>query len=118
MARIIICDDAMFVRETLIQILENEGHQIVATAGNGKECIENYRLYQPDIVLMDITMPDMDGIEATKNILEFDPKAKVIMVSAMGQREKVVEAISVGAKDFIVKPFQAEKIVKCVKRYL
>ena len=118
MARIIICDDAMFVRETLIQILENEGHQIVATAGNGKECIENYRLYQPDIVLMDITIPEMEGIEATKNILEFDPKAKVIMVSAMGQREKVVEANSVGAKDFIVKPFQAEKIVKCVKRYL
>lgn len=117
MARILICDDAAFMRQALIKLLKEE-HEIVAEAADGRECIEQYVKTVPEIVLMDITMPDMDGIEATKKIVEIDPKAKIIMVSAMGQQDKVLSAIAAGAKDFIVKPFEPERIKQCIQRYL
>jgi two-component system chemotaxis response regulator CheY len=118
MARILVCDDAAFMRLTLKKILEPAGHQIVAEAANGEECIQRFKEYRPEIVLMDITMPDMDGIEATKLIKEIDKDVTIIMVSAMGQQAKVFEAFTAGAKDFIVKPFESEKILECVNKYI
>lgn len=118
MAKVMICDDAMFIRGALSKIVTDGGHQVVAEAGNGNEALEMYKLYRPDIVLMDITMPEIDGIQATKNIIAVDADAKIVMVSAMGQMEKVVEAITAGAKDFIVKPFDEDHIRGCIKKYV
>lgn len=118
MAKILICDDAAFMRMTLLKIVEGEGHSVVDQAGNGAECIAKYKQWHPDIVLMDITMPDMDGIEATREIVKYDPHATIIMVSAMGQQDKVFDAISAGAKDFVVKPFESAKIIKCISKYV
>lgn len=118
MARIMLCDDASFMRMTLKKILEKADHEIVAEAASGDVCLEKYKTFKPDIVLMDITMPEMDGIEATKQITSFDPEAKIIMVSAMGQMVKVCEAIDAGAKDFIVKPFEPERIIECISKYM
>lgn len=118
MAKILICDDAAFMRQTLIQILRPTEHEVVAEAADGRECIEKYELYKPDIILMDITMPDMDGIEATQKIMAMDKNAKIIMVSAMGQQAMVFSAITSGAKDFIVKPFEPERIVECINKYI
>jgi two-component system chemotaxis response regulator CheY len=118
MARILICDDAAFIRVALTKIIEGAGHIAIAQAATGKECIDRYLEYKPDIVLMDITMPDMDGITATKNIVSIDKNATIIIVSALGQQLKVFEAISAGAKDFIVKPFEAERIISCIAKYI
>lgn len=118
MAKLLLCDDAIFIRGTIKQIVEKDGHSVIAEASDGTECIQQYQIYKPDIVLMDITMPDMDGITATKKIMEIDPNAKIIMVSAMGQQAMVFSAIEAGAKDFIVKPFQPEKILNCIRKYL
>ena len=118
MAGILVVDDAMFMRAAVKKTVEEAGHSVVAEAGNGKQAIEQYSLSSPDLVLMDITMPDMDGIEATKQIMAIDPKARIVMVSAMGQMEMVVRAINAGAKDFIVKPVDAEKLKSCLKKYL
>lgn len=117
MAKILVCDDAMFMRQTIIKMLEGVGHEVIAQAGNGVECISMYKSSKPDIVLMDITMPDMNGIEATRKIMELDSEAKIIMVSAMGQMEMVVGAVEAGAKDFVVKPFEPEKLIACVNKY-
>lgn len=118
MAKILICDDAAFMRMTLVKIVEGAGHTVVDQAGNGRDCILKFKEWHPDIILMDITMPDMDGIEATKEIVALDPAVKIIMVSAMGQQEKVFAAISAGAKDFVVKPFEPHKIVECIGKYV
>ena len=118
MARIMLCDDASFMRMTLKKILEKAEHEIVAEAASGDVCLEKYKTFKPDIVLMDITMPEMDGIEATKQITSFDPEAKIIMVSAMGQMVKVCEAIDAGEKDFIVKPFEPERTIECISKYM
>jgi len=118
MANILICDDAMFMRAAIKKVVEENGHTVVAEAGNGLECINQYKTYRPDLVLMDITMPDMDGIEATKRIMGLDSSAKIIMVSAMGQMEMVVNAITAGAKDFIVKPVDNDKLASCIRKYL
>lgn len=117
MANILICDDAMFMRQSLIQIIKETNHVVVGEAENGLDCIEKYKICKPDIVLMDITMPDMDGIEATRKIMALDGDAKIIMVSAMGQMAMVVSAITAGAKDFIVKPFEKERIIECINKY-
>ena len=117
MARVMICDDAMFVRGALAKVVTGSGHTVVAEAGTGEDAVRNYKAYHPDIVFMDITMPDLDGIQATMQIKEFDPNAVVIMVSALGHMDKVVNAINAGAKDFIVKPFDEEHILKCIERY-
>lgn len=118
MANIMITDDAMFMRKILSGILTSDGHTIIAEASNGAEAIEKYKQCKPDLVTMDITMPDVDGIEALKGIMSLDPTAKVIMCTAMGQQALVVEAIKNGAKDFMVKPFEADTICNAVNKAL
>ena len=116
MAKIMICDDAAFMRMMIKDILTKNGYEIAAEAENGAVAVEKYQDAKPDLVLMDITMPDMDGIQALKKIKEIDPNANIIMCSAMGQQAMVIEAIQSGAKDFIVKPFQAERVLEAVKK--
>ena len=112
MAKVMICDDAAFMRMMIKDILTKNA----AEAENGQKAVEKYPEAKPDLVLMDITMPEMDGIEALKKIKALDPGAKIIMCSAMGQQAMVIEAIQAGAKDFIVKPFQAERVLEAVKK--
>jgi two-component system, chemotaxis family, chemotaxis protein CheY len=112
--RIMITDDALFMRVTLKNILNNNGFEVVAEASNGLEAIELYKQHKPDIVTMDITMPEMDGIQALKAIRQIDANAKVVMCTAMGQKNMVVEAIQAGAKDFIVKPFQPDRVLEAI----
>lgn len=116
MAKVLIVDDAAFMRMMIKDILTKNGYEIAAEAENGQKAIEKYQETSPDLVLMDITMPEMDGIQSLKKIREVDQNAKVIMCSAMGQQAMVIEAIQSGAKDFIVKPFQAERVLEAVKK--
>lgn len=116
MAKILIVDDAAFMRMMIKDILTKNGYEIAAEAENGQKAVEKYAETKPDLVLMDITMPEMDGIQALKKIKEVDAGANVIMCSAMGQQAMVIEAIQSGAKDFIVKPFQAERVLEAVKK--
>lgn len=113
---ILICDDAAFMRMMIKDILTKNGYNIAGEAENGVKAIEKYAETKPDLVLMDITMPEMDGIQALKKIKGADPNACIIMCSAMGQQAMVIEAIQSGAKDFIVKPFQAERVLEAVKK--
>ena len=113
---ILICDDAAFMRMMIKDILTKNGYEIAAEAENGQKAVEKYSEARPDLVLMDITMPEMDGIQALKKIKAMDPSANVIMCSAMGQQAMVIEAIQSGAKDFIVKPFQADRVLEAVKK--
>ncbi|MBC5713278.1 response regulator [Roseburia sp. BX1005] len=113
---ILICDDAAFMRMMIKDILTKNGYNIAGEAENGVKAVEKYSETKPDLVLMDITMPEMDGIQALKKIKEADANACVIMCSAMGQQAMVIEAIQSGAKDFIVKPFQAERVLEAVKK--
>jgi two-component system, chemotaxis family, chemotaxis protein CheY len=114
--RILITDDALFMRVTLKNILTQNGFEIVGEAGNGVESVELYKQLKPDVVTMDITMPEMDGITALKEIRGLDPNANVVMCTAMGQKNMVVEAIQAGAKDFIVKPFQPERVLEALSK--
>jgi len=116
MARIMIVDDAAFMRMMLRDILTKAGYEIAGEAENGFKAIEKYKEVSPDLVLMDITMPELDGIGAVKQIKAADPNAKIIMCSAMGQQAMVLESIQAGAKDFIVKPFQADRILEEVSK--
>lgn len=118
MARVLIVDDAAFMRMMIKDILEKNGYEIVGEASNGLKAVELYKAENPDVVTMDITMPDMDGIEAVKAIKGFDPAAKIIMCSAMGQQTMVMDAIRSGARDFIVKPFQAERVLEAIRKAL
>lgn len=113
---ILVCDDAAFMRMMIKDILTKNGYNIVGEAENGAKAVEKYNETKPDLVLMDITMPEMDGIQALKKIKEMDPSSNIIMCSAMGQQAMVIEAIQSGAKDFIVKPFQAERVLEAVKK--
>ena len=113
---ILICDDAAFMRMMIKDILTKNGYNIVGEAENGAKAVEKYNELKPDLVLMDITMPEMDGIQALKKIKETDPNASVIMCSAMGQQAMVIESIQSGAKDFIVKPFQADRVLEAVQK--
>lgn len=115
---ILICDDAAFMRMMIKDILTKNGYNVVGEAENGKVAIDKYSELSPDLVLLDITMPEMDGIAALKAIKAKDPNASVIMCSAMGQQAMVIEAIQSGAKDFIVKPFQAERVLEAVKKVI
>ena len=115
---VLIVDDAAFIRMMINDILTKNGYNIAAEAENGKVAVDKYNEVKPDLVLMDITMPDMDGIQALKAIKGNDPNAQVIMCSAMGQQAMVIEAIQSGAKDFIVKPFQAERVLEAVKKVI
>ncbi len=121
MAKVLVVDDALFMRKMLSDILKKEGFEVVGEADNGKDAVEKYKELKPDIVTMDIVMPKMeeiDGIGAVKEIIKINPEAKIIMVSAMGQHALVVEAIQAGAKDFIVKPFQPSRVVEAIRRVL
>lgn len=118
MAKILIVDDAAFMRMMIKDILEKNDFEIVGEANNGLVAVDMYKKEKPDVVTMDITMPDMDGIEAVKQIKAFDPNAKIIMCSAMGQQSMVMDAIKAGANDFIVKPFQADRVLEAVKKII
>jgi two-component system chemotaxis response regulator CheY len=115
---VLICDDAIFMRTMLGDILSQAGFDIVGEAETGAQAVEKYRALKPDLVTMDIVMPDMGGIEAVREICRTDPDAKVLMCSAMGQQALVVEAIQAGAKDFVVKPFQPSRVLEAVQRVL
>jgi two-component system, chemotaxis family, chemotaxis protein CheY len=114
--KILITDDALFMRVTLKNILVSNGYEVVGEAANGQEAVEKYAEHKPDLVFMDITMPVMDGISAVKAIRGQDPEATVVMCTAMGQKTTVIEALQAGAKDFIVKPFQPDRVLESVKR--
>ncbi len=116
MAKILIVDDAAFMRMMIKDILQKNGYEVIGEAANGLEAVELYKAHQPDLVTMDITMPEMDGIEAVKQIKAINPAAKVIMCSAMGQQSMVMDAIKAGANDFIVKPFQADRVLEAIKK--
>ncbi|ODA42512.1 response regulator [Desulfosporosinus sp. BG] len=115
---VMIVDDAAFMRMMLKDILTKNGFTVVGEAENGAVAVEKYIELQPNLTIMDITMPEMDGLQAVKEIRKRDPKARVIMCSAMGQQSMVIEAIQSGAKDFVVKPFQAERVVEAVTKAL
>ncbi|GGK13688.1 chemotaxis protein CheY [Caldalkalibacillus thermarum] len=118
MAKVLVVDDAAFMRMMIKDILTKNGYEVVGEAADGQQAVEQYKELKPDLVTMDITMPEMDGITALKKIREIDPEAKVIMCSAMGQQAMVIDAIQAGAKDFIVKPFQADRVLEAIKKVL
>lgn len=116
--RVLIVDDAAFMRMMLKDILNKNGYDVCGEAGNGNEALEKYKKLKPDLVTLDITMPEKDGISALKDIRTFDSNAKCVMCSAMGQQAMVIEAIQSGAKDFIVKPFQADRVLESIRKVL
>ncbi len=116
--KILIVDDAAFMRMMIKDILTKNGYDVAGEAENGLKAIEKYRELLPDLVIMDITMPELDGIQAVKEIKKINFDSKIIMCSAMGQQAMVIESIQAGAKDFIVKPFQADRVVEAVRKVL
>lgn len=115
---VLVCDDAAFMRMMIKDILIKNGYNIVGEAENGRKAIDQYKALSPDLVLMDITMPEMDGIEALKKIMRIDANAKVIMCSAMGQQAMVDEATRLGARGFVVKPFHPEDVIETLKKVI
>lgn len=113
---VMIVDDIPFVRKTLAEILTEAHYQVVGEAGDGNEAVSLFAKLRPDIVTMDVVMPQMSGIDAARKILKMDKNAKVIMISAMGQENLIMEAINVGAKDYVLKPFSAEDVIRAVDR--
>jgi two-component system, chemotaxis family, chemotaxis protein CheY len=118
MARILVVDDAAFMRKMVSDALAKGGHEVVGEAGNGVEAISQFQALKPDLVTLDITMPEKDGLAALAEIMAADPSAKVVMCSALGQESKVLEAIKLGAKDFVVKPFQPDRVIDAVGKAL
>ncbi|HSA07289.1 MAG TPA: response regulator [Candidatus Gastranaerophilales bacterium] len=118
MPKVLIADDAAFMRTMLKDILIKGGYEIAGEASNGNEAIELYKLFKPDLVTMDITMPEMNGIAALKQIMKLDPDARIIMCSAMGQQSIVIETIQAGAKDFIIKPFEPYRVLDAIKKHI
>ncbi|MGI6330674.1 MAG: response regulator [Zhaonellaceae bacterium] len=114
--RILIVDDAAFMRMMIKDILTKHGYEVVGEAENGTKAVQIYKELKPDLVTMDITMPEMDGIQAVREIKKIDSSAKIIMCSAMGQQMMVMEAIQAGARDFVVKPFQQERVIQAVEK--
>lgn len=117
-ATVLIVDDAIFMRTMIADILKQVDFEVVGEAANGVEAVEKYKELRPDLVTMDIVMPDMGGIDAVREIMKQDPNARIIMCSAMGQQGLVVEAIQAGARDFVVKPFQPSRVLEAVQRLL
>lgn len=115
---ILVVDDAAFMRMMIKDVLTKNGFEVVGEAENGARAIEKFKELDPALTIMDITMPEIDGIQAVKEIKKLDANAKVIMCSAMGQQAMVIEAIQAGAKDFIVKPFQADRVIEAVKKVM
>lgn len=118
MARVLVIDDAAFMRKMLGDTLQTGGHEIVGEGGNGNEAVALYDELRPDVMTLDITMPEKDGIAALREILGIDPAARVVMCSALGQEAKVLEAIRAGAKDFVVKPFQPDRVLDAIGKAL
>lgn len=116
--RILIVDDAAFMRMMIRDILSKNGFEVVGEAQDGAQAVEKFKELHPDLITMDITMPEMDGIAALKEIKAIDPNARVIMCSAMGQQAMVIDAIQAGAKDFIVKPFQSDRVIEAINKTL
>ncbi len=116
--RVLVVDDAACMRIMIKDILQKGGYEVVGEAEDGKKAIEKYKELKPDLVTMDITMPDMDGIAAVKEIRKIDENAVIIMCSAMGQQAMVIDAIQAGAKDFVVKPFQPERVLEAIKKVM
>ncbi|UFJ42137.1 response regulator [Brevibacillus humidisoli] len=116
--KVLIVDDAAFMRMMIKEILTKNGFTVVGEASDGAQAVEKYKELEPDLVTMDITMPEMDGITALKEIKKIDGNARIIMCSAMGQQAMVIDAIQAGAKDFIVKPFQADRVIEAIKKTL
>lgn len=116
--RVLIVDDAVFMRNTLKEIFADEGFEVCAEAANGVEAVEKYGEHKPDLVTMDIVMPFKNGIEATREIVKQDPAAVVVICSALGQESLVMEAIEAGASDFIIKPFKADRVIQVVRKAL
>jgi two-component system, chemotaxis family, chemotaxis protein CheY len=116
MARVLVVDDAAFMRKMVTDALTKGGHEVVGEAGNGAEAVTQFQALRPDAMTLDITMPEKDGLAALKEIIALDPSAKVIMCSALGQESKVLESIKLGAKDFVVKPFQADRVLDAIAK--
>jgi two-component system chemotaxis response regulator CheY len=117
MAKVLLVDDAAFMRMRCARLLQEEGHEVVEAA-NGREAVAAYQTQKPDAVLMDITMPEMDGLEALRAIRSVDPEARVAMLTAMGQQAIVIEAIKSGARDFVVKPFERERVLAAITKLM
>ena len=115
---VLVCDDAIFMRTMIADILTQAGYKVVGEAESGVEAVRRYQELKPDLVTMDIVMPEMGGIDAVREIVKQDPQARILMCSAMGQQALVVEAIQAGAKDFVVKPFQPARVLEAVQRLL
>jgi two-component system, chemotaxis family, chemotaxis protein CheY len=118
MARILIVDDALFMRRMVGDVLRGGGHDVVGEAANGVEAVQRFQELRPELTTLDITMPEKSGLEALKEIMELDPSARVVMCSALGQEAKVLEAVKAGARDFVVKPFQPERVLEAVAKAL
>ena len=118
MARVLVVDDAAFMRKLLTDALTNGGHEVVGEAGNGVEAVARWQELRPELTTLDITMPEKDGLTALAEIMAIDPSAKIIMCSALGQEGKVLEAVKLGAKDFVVKPFQPPRVLEAVEKAL
>ncbi len=118
MARILIADDASFMRQIIREILESEGHEIVAEASDGIQAVEEWKKHQPDVVTMDIVMPRRSGIDAVRAIIGIDASARIVMCSALGQETLVTEALQAGAADFIVKPFKPDAVLETLRQVL
>jgi two-component system chemotaxis response regulator CheY len=118
MARVLVVDDAAFMRKMVSDVLVQGGHEIVGEAGDGKEAVARFQELKPEVMTLDITMPEKDGLTALKEIIELDPSARVVMCSALGQETKVLESIKAGAKDFVVKPFQPDRVLEAVGKAL
>jgi two-component system chemotaxis response regulator CheY len=118
MARVLVVDDAAFMRKMVTDALTGGGHEIVGEAGNGAEAVQRFQELRPEVMTLDITMPEKDGIAALQEIIAIDPSAKVLMCSALGQESKVLESIKLGAKDFVVKPFQPDRVLSAVEKAL
>ena len=118
MARVLVVDDAAFMRKMVGDALLKGGHEVVGEAGNGNEAVARYQELRPEVTTLDITMPEKDGLAALKDIMALDPTARVVMCSALGQESKVLESIKLGAKDFVVKPFQADRVNEAVGKAL
>jgi two-component system, chemotaxis family, chemotaxis protein CheY len=117
-ANVLICDDAIFMRKVIGEILTQAGYRVVGEASTGRQAVELYGKLKPDLVTMDIVMPDMGGIDAVREIIRENPSARILMCSAMGQQALVIEAIEAGARDFVVKPFQPARVLEAVQRVL
>jgi two-component system, chemotaxis family, chemotaxis protein CheY len=118
MARVLVVDDAAFMRKLVTDALTSGGHEVVGEAGNGVEAVSQYQALKPEVTTLDITMPEKDGLSALKEIIALDPSAKVVMCSALGQEAKVLESIKLGAKDFVVKPFQPDRVLEAIGKAL